>query len=52
MVEKQRNLGLEPSEAEIFDFDRFLIGFDIGSRQGRETEKSSPGALRDGEPQL
>ena len=52
MVEEQRNLGLELSEAEILDFDRFLIGFDIGFRQGRETEKSSPRALRGGEPQL
>ena len=39
MVEKQRNLGLEPSEAEIFDCDMFLIGFDRGSRQGRKNRE-------------
>ena len=49
-VEKQRNLALEPSETEILNCDRFLIGLDIGSRQGKETQKSSPGALRSRDP--
>ena len=47
---KQRHLALEPSEADILDCDRFLIGLDIGFRHDGETKKSRPGALRNRNP--